>query len=180
MVNFPLVINGGGFTPAEFIPQNRPTMQRGFYGNSCRSVGWFWNLAPCFYVGGVLWEDERSNNKLKYIPGRPNQSQKRNPKSIVDGSDTWNVFINSRSALCPVANGDWNVRGKWYNQDVIDIGDRSINAFGEQSFRNVYLKCRTNNTEALAVTPATTVHEKMWVDYKLKGFRSCASGQEFF
>ena len=178
MVNFPHVINGGDFTPDDFVPEDRPTMASGFYGNSCRSVGWFWNLAPCFYVGGVLWEDSHNNNKLKYIPGRvTSRSQKRHPKSIVDGSDTWNVFVNSRAALCPVANGDWNVRGRWYNVDIVDLGERSMNAFGDQSFRNVYLKCRSTNEEATMVTPANTWDERMWPDLRMKGFRSYDSGQ---
>lgn len=178
MVGFRKVINGGSFTPSDYVPEDRPTMEDGFYGNSCRSVGWFWNLAPCFYVGGVLYED--NNNKLTYVPARvSSSSDKRHPKSIVDGTDAWNIFVNSRAALCPVAGGDWNVRGRWYNLDVVDIGDRSMNAFGDQSFRNVYLKCRTNNTDGTAtVSPATTFNEKMWPDVRLKGFRSYDTGQK--
>lgn len=180
MVGFRKVINGGSFTPSDYVPEDRPTMEDGFYGNSCRSVGWFWNLAPCFYVGGMLYEDAGDSNKLKYVPARvTSSSDKRHPKSIVDGTDTWNIFVNSRAALCPVANGDWNVRGRWYNVDVVDIGDRSMNAFGEQSFRNVYLKCRTDNTDGTAtMSPATTLHEKMWPDMKFKGFRSYDTGQK--
>ena len=175
MVSFNDVIDGG-WSSVTYVPKNRPTLYDGFYGNSCRSVGWFWNLGPCFYVGGILWK-ESDTGKLKYIPGRASKSTLKRHPQFENGTKTWNIFVNSRAALCGVAGGDWNVRSKWYNMDVVDIGDRSFNAFGEVSFRNIYLKCRSANVISIPQN-FEKYHEKAWAGFSFKGFRSYDTGQK--
>ncbi len=69
------------------------------------------------------------------------------------------------------------MRSKWYNMDVVDIGDRSFNAFGEVSFRNIYLKCRSANVISIPQN-FEKYNEKAWAAFSFKGFRSYDTGQK--
>jgi len=179
MVSLPKVI---GALPADFFgdssfaPFNRPGLPDGFYGNSARSSTTWWNMAPAFYVGGILWLDENSGDLL-YIPGR-SLANARKPVND-DGSNAWYTFVNNKASLCEVGGGDWNKRSKWYNTDITDFTKQSFNVFGEVVFRNSNVQCRTAN--GLAMEPTTDVediHDKAWQSQTFKVFRSYDTGQK--
>ena len=121
MVSFPRVLGEwppGVVADDSFVPKNRPSLPNGFYGNSARSTGYWWNRGACFYVGGVLHVTDESTGALEYIPGRVvGQPHSRQPR-LDDGTAAWFTFVNSKASLCNVAAEDWNVRSKWYNVDV--------------------------------------------------------------
>ena len=227
MVSFPKVIGEWppGVTASDaYVPKNRPSLPNGFYGNSARSTGYWWNRGACFYVGGVLHVTDESTGALEYIPGRVvGPPHNRQPKE--DGNAAWFTFVNTKSSLCNVAAEDWNVRSKWYNIDVRasnfqrrhlqllvavspphthtnththththshspspppppppftqvnDIGDRSFNTFGLVVFRNVNIRCRTANGEAVNPPNQVTTNEKRWHKKSFKMFRAYDTGQ---
>jgi hypothetical protein len=181
LVNFPRVIGVDRYQldpwdeagEALYSPMDRATLE--FNGNSARSVGYFYNLGPCFYVGGFLQEKTSEHGyALQYNPGRhitgPNPSpashfdpenrkrSSRTPKAH-DGSLSTNLFTNSKAALCNVAGGDWNKRSDWTNLDMHDIGNRGFNAFGEVTFTNISAQCRSTN--GLQQLPVTSDQPKM-------------------
>ena len=161
MVSLSTVISTPAAGPEfkSFVPKNRPTMADGFYGNSARSTGYFWNLAPCFYIGGILFEDPDNGGELAYIPGRVVSDRK--PVDD-DGDDAWFTFVNSKASLCSVGGGDWNVRSKWYNMDIVDFTERSFNAFGDVLFRNIHVRCRTSHGLGLTTPAQSRQGESAW------------------
>ena len=180
MVSFAKVI--GDWPPGvtaddNYTPKNRPSLPNGFYGNSARSTGYWWNRGACYYVGGVLYVTDESTGALSYIPGRVvGPPHVRQPK-LTNGSGAWFTFVNTKASLCNVASEDWNVRSKWYNMDINDIGDRSFNTFGKVVFRNINLQCRSSN--GLTVEPPTLIksQERTWTKKSFKMFRAYDTGQ---
>eukprot|EP00286_Rhodomonas_abbreviata_P010215 CAMPEP_0181328488 /NCGR_PEP_ID=MMETSP1101-20121128/22749_1 /TAXON_ID=46948 /ORGANISM="Rhodomonas abbreviata, Strain Caron Lab Isolate" /LENGTH=1128 /DNA_ID=CAMNT_0023437393 /DNA_START=399 /DNA_END=3785 /DNA_ORIENTATION=- len=178
MVSFPAVI---GEWPAgiprdpSFVPMDRPGLEDGFYGNSARSMGWFWNLAPAFYVGGFL-EMDTARDELMYRPARHLPGTRK--PVLANGDDAWYHFINCKAVLSNVAGGDWNKRSKWYNMDIVDLGERSFNAFGNVAFRNINVRCRTANGANLNPAPPQSKNtEKIWEKHMFKLFRAYDTGQ---
>jgi len=179
MVTFPKVI--GEWPPGvpaddSYAPKNRPNLPDGFYGNSARSTGYWWNLGACFYVGGVLQVTDETTGALTYIPGRVS-GPPHNRQPVENGQGAWFKFVNSKASLCNVAAEDWNVRSKWYNMDVNDLGDRTFNTFGMVVFRNVNIQCRTANGHALVMPHDNTVLESEWRKMSFKMFRAYDTGQ---
>lgn len=118
MVAFPEVIGSwppGVTAAASYVPKVRTTMTGGFYGNSARSTGQFWNLGACFYVGGVLNVDATTNAQ-SYIPSRvtgpPHNRQPYSTHGPQAGQAAWFTFENCKCSLANVAAEDWNVRSK--------------------------------------------------------------------
>jgi len=181
MVSFPKVLRAwppGVTADDSYAPKNRPSLTNGFYGNSARSTGYWWNRGACFYIGGVLKVADESTGALEYIPGRVvGPPDNRQPKNA-DGTGAWFEFVNSKASLCNIAAEDWNVRSKWYNMDVNDLGDRTFNTFGKVVFRNVHVKCRTSNGDAIALSvPDGTTTERSWRKKSFKMFRAYDTGQ---
>lgn len=181
MVSFPKVILPAwppGVTADEsFVPKNRPSLPDGFYGNSARSTGYFWNRGACYYVGGVLHVTDESTQALEYIPGRVSGPPHNRQPRLDDGSPAWFKFVNTKASLCTVAGEDWNVRSKWYNIDILDVGDRSFNAFGEVLFRNINVQCRTSNGLAIGPPTQSKLGESSWRKKTFKMFRAYDTGQ---
>jgi len=180
MVNFAEVIGPWpeGDTPdSSFVPKNRPSMPNGFYGNSARSTGYWWNHGACFYIGGVLSVTDQSTGALSYIPGRVVGNPHNRQPRLDNGSAAWFTFVNTKASLCNIPAEDWNVRSKWYNMDINDVGNRCFNTFGQVVFRNVNIRCRTSNGLAIAPPTANRPQEQTWTKKSFKMFRAYDTGQ---
>lgn len=178
LVNFPKVIGQDRNDP--MVPKDKPTLR--FDGNTVRSSGYWQKLAGCVYLGGFLEEDPNDGYKLEYNPGRNNAEdslhggpRKRRQPQLEDGTLVPNVFTNIKLSLCRVAGADWNVRGDWRGIDIHDIGDRTFNAFGEVIFKDVSVKCRTNNTQ-LPVAADPLGNERDWEKNAYNMFRAYDTG----
>eukprot|EP00466_Bigelowiella_natans_P015193 jgi/Bigna1/126502/aug1.2_g1210 len=169
---------------SKVTPHKRPTLT--FNGNMARSTGYWSKLGGCIYIGGFL-EERDSDKKLVYNGGRNVQKNsvnggKRDRRSPEDsnGNKVWNRFTNLKLSLCSVAGTDWNQRGKWYKIDVLDHRDRSFNAFGEVTFTDCSIYCRTNNgLNLLPVTSSSlTSLERRWENKDYMAFRMYDTGQK--
>ncbi|GBG25007.1 Spermidine synthase [Hondaea fermentalgiana] len=111
------IMNFRNVDPApNLAPHERPFLE--FDGNSCHSSGFWWVMASCIYVGGLLGHQDDVSDALVYNPGR--QIFGRSTMCLAEPEDGMET---DRYVECPLE----------FNNTKVFLSNWGLNMWGQRS-----------------------------------------------
>lgn len=147
------------YTPA---PSPQMLVTSVFDGNVAHSSGYWWNLAGCIYVGGLLQYPSSSATSLTYNPGR-----------FTSGHAGKVTFTRTKVWGCSIGIMHWGSQALLDRSEAADFTTRSFSVFGSVHVNNSLVTCRSGAVLGTGLVSRSGAPTGPFYQYGLAQFQWC-------